>query len=101
MKLFFYELRKTFLRRYVIVLLLLLSVLDVVKIGVDRYQGNIDLITREGTANQKAFEQFYRNTKGTVTDDTLRFLSEEEQRLGEIYEKRLNYHDPDLSLIHI
>lgn len=95
MKLFFYELRKTFLRRYVIVLLLLLSVLDVVKIGVDRYQGNIDLITREGTANQKAFEQFYRNTKGTVTDDTLRFLSEEEQRLGEIYEKRLNYHDPD------
>lgn len=95
MKLFYYELRKSFLRKHVIVLLILLSVLDVVKIGLDRYQGSIDSLYLEKKEQREAFEQLYKKTKGKFTDSTLQFITSEEKRLGEIYDKRLYYSAPD------
>lgn len=94
MKLFFYELRKSFLRKHVIVMLILLSVLDVVKIGLDKYQGSIDSLYLENKEQREAFEQLYKKTKGKFTDSTLQFITGEEERLGEIYDKRLNYNAP-------
>ncbi|RDU24899.1 hypothetical protein [Anaerosacchariphilus polymeriproducens] len=93
MKLFFYELRKSFLRKYVIVFLIVFSVLDVTKISLNYYQGNIDPILQENESNQGAAEQMYTLTKGSITQDKFTFLKKEEERLGEIYSKKLGNKD--------
>lgn len=95
MKLFFYELRKTYLRNYMFVLWIALSVLDVLKIGLDYRQGSIDQLILENSVNQAAFEQLYAITKGSISNEKKQFLNSEEQRLGDIYQRRLSYDNPN------
>lgn len=93
MRIFFYELRKNYLRKYVILCLLLLSVLDVIKINVDYKQDRIDSVTAESAENIAAYEKMYDKSKGEMTEDTRHFLGSEEERLSEIYENRPNIPD--------
>ena len=95
MKLIFYELRKNFLRKHVLVLLIVLSILDVMKIATDWYQGNIDTVVMESEENHRAYTELYDSMKGNITSEKLQFLMQEEARLGNIFDKNLNYNDPD------
>lgn len=89
----FYEMRKNCFRKYVFVLLFALSLLDIGKIAVDKYQGRIDEVDTEYDGGKKAFEQIYGKLKGRINEEKLLFFDSEETRLGEIYDKRENYQD--------
>lgn len=89
MKLFYYEWRKFILRKYVLVFFLLLSFLDISKIVLDKYQGEIDMLSRENSVNKKAYEEIYNQVKGEITDEKIQFLEAEEERLMEIRMKKM------------
>lgn len=95
MRLFFYEFRKTFLRLYVVILLIVLSVLNLVKIGMDYYKGTIDVLVVHTSEEKEAFKQLYTKIKGPFTEESYEFLRNEEKRLGEIYERKLNQYNKE------
>jgi hypothetical protein len=62
----------------------------VAKIALDYQQGNIDPLMKESRNNRDAAECIYEKIKGQMTSEKTAFLEDEEERLGEIYTKRLN-----------
>lgn len=94
MKLFFYEARKTYIRKYIIIFLLLLTIIDIVKISLDYKAGNIDSLMAESQVNREAVNKMYRKVKNCTLEERHRFIANEEQRLGEIRNKHLNRNKP-------
>ncbi len=92
MKLFYFEWRKFILRKYILVFLLLLSLVDISKIVLDQYQGEIDRLSREDAVNKKAYEEMYNYVKGEITEEKIRFVDAEEERLMEIRMKKMGSH---------
>jgi hypothetical protein len=62
----------------------------VAKIALDYRQGNIDPLMKESKNNRDAAERIYEKIKGQMTDEKTAYLEDEEERLSEIYTKRLN-----------
>lgn len=89
MKLLYFEWRKFVLRKHVFVFLLILSLLDISKILLDKYQGEIDILYTESVDNKKAYEEMYSKIKGEITEKKIQFIERERERLGEIYDKKL------------
>lgn len=90
MKLFFYEARKTYIRKYIVIFLIILTFVDIFKIYVDYKEGKIDALMAESEENQNAVNLIYKNVRACSTKERNEYIDEEEQRLGEIYNKRLN-----------
>lgn len=92
MKLFFYEARKTYIRKYIVIFLLLLTFIDIFKIYIDYRQGDIDPLLMETEENQNAVKEIYDNLRSKSEQERAEYINEEEKRLGEIYFKHLNNH---------
>lgn len=90
MKLFFYEARKTYIRKYIVIFLIFLTFVDIFKISLDYKEGKIDALMAESEENQKAVKTIYNNIRVCSAKERAKYIDEEEQRLGEIYHKRLN-----------
>ena len=89
MKLLYFEWRKFIFRKHVFIFLLLLSLLDISKLVLDKYQGEVDILSIESPENRKGFDELYNMVKGSITEEKIQFLEQEKERLEEIYGKKL------------
>ena len=90
MKLFFYEARKTYIRKYIVIFLAILTLVDIFKITLDYKEGKIDALMAESADNRRAVRTIYNNVRDCSQKERAQYINKEEQRLGEIYQKQLN-----------
>ena len=90
MKLFFYEARKTYIRKYIVIFLAILTLVDIFKITLDYKEGKIDALMAESADNRRAVRTIYNNVRECSQKERAQYINKEEQRLGEIYQKQLN-----------
>ena len=60
MKLFFYEARKTYIRKYIVIFLAILTLVDIFKITLDYKEGKIDALMAESADNRRAVRTIYK-----------------------------------------
>ena len=81
MSFLYLEARKGILRRYTLIALALFLCLNTVKIIADYHAGEIRPVAANTSGMQAGYDTIYERIKGPITEETVRFLTSEYQRL--------------------
>ena len=81
MSFLYLEARKGILRRYTLIALALFLCLNTVKIIADYHAGEIRPVAANTSGMQAGYDTIYERIKGPITEEPVRFLTSEYQRL--------------------
>ena len=84
MSFLYLEARKGILRRYTLIALALFLCLNTVKIIADYRAGEIRPVAANTSGMQTGYNTIYERIKGPITEETVRFLTSEYQRLDDL-----------------